>query len=229
MSNLETQLELLSRQLISLSDKIDEAAKKRQSSDDRLFHIEQRLTEVEDSINNDLWEWVKENWKLVVTLSVPIMGLVSIIFTAVATGVWQTRGPQIISFLSEELQTARIESKILFQPEGLSFIKSPVEEGGVTTYVLVAKRTEFGSNCVYDSMTPIYTDELGRSLLGEFESKGRQYGTQLTRTELELKIPDGLIPGRVVVVLQIKYQCDGEFINYSTHPVAFELLPKGID
>jgi hypothetical protein len=128
--------------------------------------------------------------------------------------------------LQEELQEAAQENQILFQPNGLSFVRSPVEVGGQAEYVLVARRTPMGIGCEYEDMVPVFTDELGRSIVGRYESLGRQYGEEMTRTELGIDVPSNLISGRVVVVLQIVYDCDGTRITHDTYPVAFELLPR---
>lgn len=223
MADIDHQLSRLSEQLHALSGKLDEAAEKWATTDSRLGDIESRLQAVEDATSYNLTDWINRHWKIVVALSLPV----PFVFTAFMVGVWQMKGDAVISFLREELQQASENDTILFQPAGLSFIKSPVEFGGSATYVLVAKRTSVGEGCTYINTVPIFTDELGRSLSGPFQSRGRQYTTEMTRTELSLEVPRGLTPGRVVSELQITYDCDGERITHRTYPIAFELLPDG--
>ena len=222
MNHIETQLDLISRQILDLADKADVAAEAREKTDDRLGHIEDRLAEVEAATSYSLLEWISTHWKIVAVIALPV----PFVFTAFMLGVWQMKGPEIINFLREELRASQENSSILYQPPGLSFIRSPVEEGGKATYILVAKRTPVGLSCAYLDTTPIFTDELGRSLAGKFESRGRQYGEDMTRTELELEIPKGLLQGRVTAELQITYDCNGVIITHRTYPLAFQLLPK---
>lgn len=221
-TDLQAQLRDLAQSLESISAQITEAAVRRKISDGRLDQIEHRLTAVEEATSNGLWVWLHQHWRIVAVLSVPMPA----VLMAMLVGFWQMRGDAVVEFLRLELQEATSNSQILFQPIGLSFVREPVKGSGIATYVLVAKRTEFGAGCTYVDTVPVFTDELGRSLPGPFESRGRQYGRELTRTELRLRVPEGLHPGRVTVVLQIHYTCDGFRFTHETYPVPFEVLPQ---
>ena len=219
--DLRAQLQGLAGQLSTLGEKADSAAAHRKVQDERLSGIEQRLARVEKSTDTDVWQWLANHWRTTLILTPSIL----FIITVLATGVWQLYGGTVVRFLQAELREVANENQILFQPMGLSFVRSPVEAGGQAEYILVARRTSSGLTCNYVDTLPIFTDELGRSFPGEFESRGWQYGEEMTRSELSIDVPSGLLPGRVVVVLQIIYQCNGLRLTHDTYPVAFELLP----
>jgi hypothetical protein len=230
--DLQRVLGRLSQQVETLTSKVDAAAEQRdedrearerheQETDAKFNRLEHEIERIKRHVDAGLIQWIRSHWQIVVALSVPAPFL----FTALAMGFWQLYGERVVDFARAEIEASARNDRILYQPLGLSFIKEPVEQGGKATYVLVARRTDFGSSCVYQTTVPVFTDELGRSMTGEFESRGRQYNETMARTELDLSVPGGLISGRVVVELQIVYDCDGERVRHTTYPVAFQLRP----
>lgn len=219
--DIHQQLSNVLSQLEKLAKKIDEAAVSRALTDKRLGDIEARLEAVEEATSYNLVTWIRRHWKIVVALSVPA----PFMFSAFIIGAWQMKGDAVIEFLQEELQQATLNSQIFFQPPGLSFVRQPVEAGGTAYYVLVGKRTPVGASCTYLHTVPVFTDENGGSVTGDFPGRGRQWGEEMSRSELPLPVPEGLKPGRITVVLQMRYACGSETITHETYPVAFELLP----
>lgn len=193
----------------------------------RLEHVEamqedqaDRIGALERAAHQTFADWWKQHWPVVATISTAVPFVLSIM----AAGVWSMHGARAIDWLRTELQAAAQNDEILFQPAGLSFIREPVAAGGAATYVLVARRNPGWLDCVYITTLPEFTDELGRTVIGPFRAQGRQYGGELTRTELTLRVPEGLAAGRITLVLSIVYECNDQRLTHRTYPVAFQLL-----
>lgn len=118
-------------------------------------------------------------------------------------------------------------NRVIRQPPGQSFVREPVTQGDEIVFVFVAARTEAGAGCIFRGVVPLFTDEAGVKESGAFQGKGRQFGTELVRTEMRIDMPDGFPPGRATLELQLEYTCGEETVFELTYPVAFRVLPRG--
>lgn len=126
----------------------------------------------------------------------------------------------------ERIEDLSGANRVLHQPPGQSFVREPVTQGDIIVFVLVAGRTEAGAGCVYRGVVPLFTDESGAKTPGGYKGRGRQFGTNIVRTEMRIAMPDEFPAGRATLELQLEYQCGEETVFELTYPVTFRVLPK---
>ena len=174
-----------------------------------------------------------------------LVGAMSIIFSA-AVGIWAwTSGPVAqffdridalvddVSQLQEDVARANGDDRVIRQPQGLSYIKEPVQVGSAVVMILVAGRTRLGANCRLESWTPIFTDEVNIPTPGDRARAGgisRQLGGDLQTLRIEMIPPEILRPGRVTVYLTLTYRCPAArgdvVVQDRTAALAYRLLPS---
>lgn len=178
------------------------------------------------------FSFLREYW----TLFIVALGAMHAITTVMVFGAWAMFGGSVVQAARDELGISDLaemvrelagETRVTRQPPGQTYVREPVRVGDVVLLVLTISRTEAGSGCTYKGVVPLFTDESGVTFAGHFEQRGRQYGTNLTRTEMRITQPEhGLEVGRVTLDLQLEYECGGVH-RYETlqHPAVFRLLP----
>lgn len=117
------------------------------------------------------------------------------------------------------------ENRLIREPPGFSYVKEPVVEGEDIQVILNIARTERGKQCTFVGGTSVFRGQNGRPLPGSPLPAQRQINTNLEVFTVTLTPPDDLPPGRVIVTLQLSYNCPWSSIPVieNTRPLAYEL------
>jgi hypothetical protein len=179
-----------------------------------------------------------------------LVGLISVTFSALMSGtsyvafkfVW----PMLIEELRSELNVAtktdieRIQADIrelsgddrIFKDLPATYILEPVTQGDPIQMILAIERTEYGLPCTFIDGTPLFTDSRDIPFPGKPILPIKQVSTQAERLPLTLYAPEALQPGRIVVVLSMRYSCpfgkDGAMIDVfeETREHPFQMDPR---
>lgn len=118
------------------------------------------------------------------------------------------------------------DTRVIAQPEGLSYVRTPILQGEDIELVLVIGRTDRGAECILREIIPLFTDDTGNVVAGEARRPTSQLSPAMARRELVLPYPVRLRPGRAALQLQLEYECDGQTVFETTYPTPFEVLPR---
>lgn len=206
-------------------------------------HIDARVTALEARPRQPLLALLRQNWFVVAGL----LGASPAVAVVFAAGIWSMKGDEWTARARDELGVTQLQDQIslsiaqiqdqierlsgardiIYQPPGRTYVREPVHVGGELELVFVARRTAYGEqHCTYQNVViPSFIDERNIAATGTFQGRGRQYTQEAEATTMRIEMPPGLEPGRVLLTLQIHYDCQGDFRAVTTYPVTFELLP----
>lgn len=199
-----------------------------------------------------LYDKIKE-YLAIALLLLPILGFT---MTLVGAGIWTLYGKDFVDFLKSEMRIeesmiqpledkidkiARIqnvelnklknftgENRVIYQPAGFSYVRTPVYQNETVEIILTIGRTDRGKDCLFLGGRAIFLDESNFEIPGSEIKPQRQIGIGAERFIVLVEQPKRLPlrPGNVAVYLTLDYNCDDKFIIENTYPMQFILLPK---
>lgn len=133
--------------------------------------------------------------------------------------------------IREQLNQATGEDRILRMPPSHSYVEEPVSVGEEITMNLVIGRTRRGLACNFVGGQSLFEDERGIPTSGPPVGVVKQVSREAERLQVKLQPPTTLNPGRIEVVLAMRYSCPfgpgGTLIDVydETDPLFFQLDP----
>jgi hypothetical protein len=181
---------------------------------------------------SQLWAtWLRD----VLVVGSAIAGVSLFMVTVIMAGLMSLYGQALRSAAQEWLGITAIykritelagEDRVITQPYGMSYVRTPVVQGESIELVLVVGRTQKGTDCILREIIPLFTDDTGNSIAGRPREPASQLSPEITRRELVIDYPSRLRPGRASLQLQLEYDCDGKTVFDMTYPTPFDVLPR---
>ena len=108
---------------------------------------------------------------------------------------------------------------------GTAYAKEPVYAGELVALHWTARRTELGASCEATSGTPVFTGADNVPTPGRIASPVHQWGTEFLPRRVLVETPETLQPGRVQVLVEVRYRCGDEIVFDRLPLIVFVLLP----
>ena len=110
--------------------------------------------------------------------------------------------------------------------DGTAYAEEPVHLGDRVVLRWTARRTELGASCEAIRGTPVFTGADGVPTPGRVVTPVSQWGTDFLPRRVLVEPPETLEPGRVRVLLEVRYRCGDEVVYDRLPHIVFLLLER---
>lgn len=130
--------------------------------------------------------------------------------------------------IQRSIAQATGEDRVIRMVAGLSYVQEPyvIGQSDPLRFNLTVQRTRLGAQCQISRGVPLFTDENGVTLAGQPLRPSRNIGTTPERLVLDLSPPRRMLAGRMVLILDLQYDCGGDMVNERTDAVVFYAITQ---
>lgn len=132
-----------------------------------------------------------------------------------------------IAIIRKDLDEITGANRITQYKTGYSFVKEPVFiKDRFVQFHGYGRRTERGSVCIVQTITPLYEDEAHTLHAGRSMSPKVHIGTTYVPIKRSFDLPDTVPAGRIGFTMQYVYDCGNESKIENTPTIFFELSER---